>query len=50
MVPLREIAKDQFEMISSADVRKVGLKDFLGVLADRKPIVGKGDMAKYQEK
>lgn len=32
------------------DLRKVNVKDFMTVIADRKPIVSKEELAKYKEK
>jgi hypothetical protein len=32
------------------DLRKVNAKDLLAVIADRKPIVSKEELAKYKEK
>jgi hypothetical protein len=32
------------------DLRPINLKDFLTVIADRKPIVSKEELAKYKDK
>lgn len=41
MIPLRELDPSKFEKINQSELRKVCLKDFMVVMADRKPLVPK---------
>jgi len=50
MMPLRELKQSEFQKISAEQLRKLKLKDFLAVLAERKPILSKEELAKYKDK
>lgn len=48
MIPLRELETTEFKSIKKTDLRKINLKDFLKVLATRKPILSKEELLKYK--
>lgn len=49
MIPLRDLDTTEFKSIKETDLRKITLKDFVKVLASRKPILSKEELLKYKE-